>query len=69
MIAFILSYLAFEEPQENINIKARFENYKIRVSFIVDGRNQIASKTLLGSRNYWRLAIMSTGTNKRMNKA
>ena len=42
--AFNLTYHAFEEPEENFGIKVRFENHKIKVSFIVDGRNILQPK-------------------------
>ena len=53
---FNLTYHAFEEPEENISIKMRFENHKIKVSFVVDGRNHITTETLACSRDYRRLA-------------
>ena len=54
--AFNLTYHAFEEPEENFGIKVRFENHKIKVSFIVDGRNHITTETLSCSGDYRCLA-------------
>jgi hypothetical protein len=41
---FNLTYHAFEEPEENLSIKVRFENHKIKLSFIVDGEVQLVER-------------------------